>query len=602
MPSRENLDNSPHFQPDARLLESNGIERRGWAGSIISSFFLLFPIVVLALCATFLVSPAGDFPLNDDWIFAKEVETLLTTGRYVASPFSAPMVVAQTLWGTAFAAVFGFSYSVLRASTLVLAVMAAWATAKSAREMGAPPLTSVLAGMTLFCGPIFLTLAYSYNTDVPFLAPLAWSIFFFLRALRGDRIRSWDVFLGSALAAAAFFIRQFGLLVVVAFALTLIVDSKRGEWLKSRTALAALAGPWLLAAAAAVYLNLSSETHYTWTPNVYQQTLHDWMRDNWKYFIQLVAYVGLFTIPLTIPRLIQAMRHRQWTRREWIDFLAGSLVLGVTLHSLVGRQILPMLGNYLRDFGTGVTSLRSVNLPVDLDWQVVHLGDSWWTVITVLAVVSASVIFKEILSAVIIPEPPRRIARRRFLFLALCGILFCCVLLLPYMPGHSDRYVLPAVIPAAIVAAASWKTSGNKNLVTYVISMLLCALFLVFSLVCVHDYMAWNRARWTAIHWLLDEKRVDPLKIDAGYEYQGVYTSAEYMKRNDSQGFWDAGNWWLLDDTYAVSFTPRNGHDEIGRVAYYSYLGRIEPGTDVPWYRKGKRYVLILQRAGRGDE
>jgi hypothetical protein len=97
----------------------------------------------------------------------------------------------------------------------------------------------------------------------------------------------------------------------------------------------------------------------------------------------------------------------------------------------------------------------------------------------------------------------------------------------------------------------------------------------VFSACSVQDYLAWNRARWVAVDRLTDRYGADPLQIDGGYEYNGLHTSDVFMKRNNTSDFRNQGPlaWWVLDDTYAISFLPRAGYQELDRVTYFSALG-----------------------------
>ena len=68
---------------------------------------LFFPLAALMLLTVAMVPPGGDFPLNDDWIYAKTVEGILETGAYEANPYGDPTLIAQAYWGALFCSVFG---------------------------------------------------------------------------------------------------------------------------------------------------------------------------------------------------------------------------------------------------------------------------------------------------------------------------------------------------------------------------------------------------------------------------------------------------------------------------------------------------------------
>src|SRR5215471_11216692 len=66
-------------------------------------------------CASLLIVwPVGNFPLNDDWAFARSVERLLETGNYYPTPWAAMPLLTQTLGGALFCLPAGFSFNALR--------------------------------------------------------------------------------------------------------------------------------------------------------------------------------------------------------------------------------------------------------------------------------------------------------------------------------------------------------------------------------------------------------------------------------------------------------------------------------------------------------
>ena len=82
-------------------------------------------VVILGLwaAASLAVGPAGDFPLNDDWIYGAAVKSLLAgDGILLPGAVRGPTIanlLTQALWGAAFSLPAGFSYTALRLSTLV---------------------------------------------------------------------------------------------------------------------------------------------------------------------------------------------------------------------------------------------------------------------------------------------------------------------------------------------------------------------------------------------------------------------------------------------------------------------------------------------------
>lgn len=83
---------------------------------------LLYPALILLafLALVILVNPFHDYPVQDDWDYARTVAMLLKTGAFERSQIAQASEVASALWGALFAVLFGFSFNTLRFSTLVL--------------------------------------------------------------------------------------------------------------------------------------------------------------------------------------------------------------------------------------------------------------------------------------------------------------------------------------------------------------------------------------------------------------------------------------------------------------------------------------------------
>ena len=127
------------------------------------------------------VPPRADFPLNDDWIYAKVVHHLVETGQYESNPYGDPTFILQAYWGAAFVKLFGFSFDTLRISTLVLGLVAVWSACWCAVEAGLSRRWAFFCGLILLVNPVFMNLSYTFMTDVPLIALSGVAIAGFLR-------------------------------------------------------------------------------------------------------------------------------------------------------------------------------------------------------------------------------------------------------------------------------------------------------------------------------------------------------------------------------------------------------------------------------------
>src|SRR3569833_210222 len=68
----------------------------------------------------FLVNPVGEFPLNDDWSYTLSLQNWYHDHQYHLVGWTSMPLATQLAWGLIFCKTFGFSFTVLRFSTLVL--------------------------------------------------------------------------------------------------------------------------------------------------------------------------------------------------------------------------------------------------------------------------------------------------------------------------------------------------------------------------------------------------------------------------------------------------------------------------------------------------
>ena len=169
---------------------------------------ILVGITGMILATTFLVYSPAEIPIVDDWTYAWSVEHFLHTGELRMLEWSAHYPLAQVLWGALFSQLFGFSFVVLRLSTLVLAWAGLLAFFLTLREVGIRPFPAGLGTLALWCNPVFFMLSHSFMTDVPFVSAMNTAILFYVRWV--NRRRTSDLCLGSVLTLLAFLIRQLG--------------------------------------------------------------------------------------------------------------------------------------------------------------------------------------------------------------------------------------------------------------------------------------------------------------------------------------------------------------------------------------------------------
>jgi hypothetical protein len=539
---------------------------------------LLIPLATLAVITVLLVSPVGNFPLIDDFFHYESVQTLLESRTFELHPFQVTTFFAQALYGAFVSLLFGLDYTVLRISTLVLAFIGAWAAAKCARSYGAPHGAALLCGALLFINPIYLTLAYTFMTEVPFTAVITLSGLFFLRALQTEKAH--HIALGTLFAVLAFFIRQFGPLMIIAYVAALVCGwvfcgnrVPRRVWIA--LLVSCVLGGGLIAAWS--FTRPTTESTDSWLGIITEVSILEriW-RATWYTFVA-AAYIGLFSLPLLAGRAVLVLTRNETWRLGRIAMVALFVVVAFGLFLTgPGMTRLPFMPSILHDLGTGSLYLSDAK-HISPRTGAFSIGPLWWP-ITLAAVLMAGILFTDSLTAW--RKRTRQgqaeadlVRTSQSFFLFFWGFLFVARFM-PFLPGGTgDRYLLPTFAAASIWAVTTIRLDANR-LARIATAAALLGMYGI-SIACVHDYLAWNRARWEALDWLQAEQHASPNQIDGGYEFNGSYTLEEFRACHEVDRWGEFGDpgWWVVEDQFAINFRPREGFEVIREFPYHAWLG-----------------------------
>jgi 4-amino-4-deoxy-L-arabinose transferase-like glycosyltransferase len=501
-----------------------------------------------------LAKPIGDFPINDDWVYGLSVKALLETGRFTLPSPSWTNLLPQAYWGALFCLPFGFSFTALRISTLVLGLVGVWATFATTRELGADRRIGLLAAALVAANPLYFSLANTFMTDVPFCAVSAASLYFLVRWARHMRRR--DALIGLAIAMVAILIRQAGIVLPAGFAVAYIVI--RGP--KPRTiAIAALP----LVIGALLHFGFQAWLHATGSTPAGEPPLAETVLNNLRKpilvparLLVLLSYTGLFLLPA-----LAVVAKRAWSvsdarrqRSTGVLFVAAFAVCAASIVA-IGKPM-PFIDNVLNDFGGGPLTLTDTyfygrNLPVVPPW----LSTAW-----VLVSLAAFIGFALFVCLVVYgvrharARPVRTGSTPAMILIGTCAIAYTVLAVLA-LRFFYDRYVLFLLLAAAlflaIVAAATPSDDGSRgsNVLLAAIVLALAA----FSTVVTRDHLEWNRARWAATSDLL-ASGIPRTSIDGGYEFNGWLGYDFHYQAKPGKS-----PWWVIDDEYTIASGPMPG-------------------------------------------
>ena len=542
-----------------------------------SSLALPGGLLAVWTCAWMVTWPFGNFPLNDDWVYALAVRSILETSRFsLPSPATAD-VVAQAYWGALFCLPAGFSFDALRLSTFVLGGMGVLSVFMLVRELGGGRGTAMFAALSLVANPLYLGLSASFMTDVPFTAVAAASLWMHVRGVR----RESTAWLAAALAAAlaAMLIRQFGLALFLAYGVGHLLRSRWSvrSWMFAvlpviaATSLQVGYEHWLVATGRSGALPIPLPVVL---PHAEPQAVVRII----QYGSKTLLYLGLCAAPFL---LWSCGRPR---RRAVAGGSALALVLMAFMFAM--NSELPRFGNVLVPSGMGPVTLRDswvlgLNMP-----PVTAAIRMVWLMLSALACAG--------MAAVLITGA--RMARRVFAgfsldhrrqaampatMLVFLGAYFAGLMLIATLadpPNVFDRYVLPMLAPTYVLVLLQGGSVMPRwhNFASIGASVLL-VFFAAGSVLVTHDYLAWNRARWQATDALV-RAGVSPRRIDGGYEFNGwLLHSLDYVQKPGKS------IWWVDDDEYVVASGPMRGYAEVAR-------------TQVGRWATGPSAVVVLRR------
>jgi 4-amino-4-deoxy-L-arabinose transferase-like glycosyltransferase len=500
-----------------------------------------------------IVQPAGNFPLNDDWQYAYPVMKLIEEGRLMMQGVFAPNIILQVGWGSLFCWLGGsFDYTWLRYSTLALAFASSILFYLMADQLGVGARRALLGSLVLSTMPLFFNLSFSFMTDVPFLCLSLSAAFAFMRYLHMPK---WKNLVGVLLlSTAAFLIRQPGILFLPVAGLWMIWE-KRGNRFSCFFALGCMllsvliyftyrdgVRPWLGIA----------DNFFPVSSLFFEEFIHrpfNFLATLFKRGVKTWIYLGFFSLPL-LPFLW--LRILPLLRKQRMLIVLLAVNLGGFLLLVYVDKIFPFGGNVLYNWGLGpellsdVYTLQINNTP-QLPTFVMYL-------LHLIAQGSATLLCWAIFENW---STYTTLQKQYFRFLILFNLAY-----VPLMSIFSffDRFLLFSIASFFLLLLPLLQ---NSRAAGRYIPLLV---FAAFSLLATRDYLAWNRAKAQAFGWLVAAD-IPFSKMDAGFEYNGLYNYQEEKTTDGQKSYW-----WVEDDEWMISFGPVPGYETRHTVPYRRWL------------------------------
>lgn len=576
-----------------------GFFRRYWPALVLAAFWL-FNLAFVGV--------SGNFPLNDDWIYAESVEHLLKSGqlRLLAC---APACIFHILAGAAVCNFTGFSYEVLRLVGFAWAIAASFFMYGASRELRVSKSMSAFLTLCFSANPIFLCLAFSFMTDTPAIALTLAYLFFLLKGIRTDNRL---FYLASALSLiAGTCVRQnLGLMAVINVCIFAVFALRKKFSPTFFVGLVIL--PAVTAYAADKWMLSTNDFNslYVWYKGMASAQIAHMIHAPSRLIPPLIqiageicAYLGLFFLPVlalflpTIANLFSGRRDAG-INPAWPTVSAAAIVFSFCKFILAENRWMPFNQNILRIPAVGAHTILGINHAAlsmkwkqALTWVSAFAGFVFMTLMLDCLYRTVLLLWRQTFGTRSFPKGFRFALSAASVFLLFLFQFAFTSLQSTF--SDLDRYYLFPGLAAILALGLSLKYHRVVGKKMMLIAMPLFLLLFAYSTSATQDMMSWNRARWQAIS-ALEQQGVPYEKIEGGAEYNYardpmlfknlILHETFYELTHRGEAPRDQWRWWSVhEEDYIISFSPVPGYDIVARNKYWSALA-------------GEREILTLKK------
>lgn len=465
--------------------------------------------IAVVLLAILSIWPFCDMAFIDDWSYAFMALKAARTGHLVFNGWSAPMLGIQAFWGAAWIRLAGFSFNLLRVSTLPFVAGCTYLLYRLLHSCGLTRQMVVLGVLGTLTSPLFLPLEASFMSDIPALfflllcfwccqrivesathrRFLAWSFLLFVSGLLGGTIRQTD------------WLAPFVIFPVLA--LTAPKSRRLALW-----------SFWLIGGASAALLDLWLNSQ----PNYYSLPIlntHSWLVIFICTFLN-TATLSIELLSLMLP-ILCLTPWRKWrrVRFRWIavTFVLFGMVYLASFLITKARPIQLIAGNIVTQWGLLIPGTEIPGAKKLVLWYPVQL----------VIVGVATTLFILLVRAW--PEPPISLLRRSLStssrvfivpYVAFAGVYLASATTRSLSLSAFDRYLIPVFPLAIILVLMALQTLGIRRV--SVLSAALSFVFAAWGVAATHDYFAESRARLKATNQVVSSG-VPRRLVSGGLEY-----------------------------------------------------------------------------------
>jgi hypothetical protein len=542
---------------------------------------LAVPLALFGLMIL-LVRPWGNYPLNDDWIYARILQRFVKTGKFVFDHDTGAAFIGQGLIASPIVHLFGFSHTNLRLLTMAFSGLLLFLVWWLLSYAGVRPRIKAIALCLLIANPIFAYVSMTFMTDIyGYTLALLGAVWWFAGRRTADcrkiaPLVSWGAAVGSGLAiGASFWIRQYCVMVYPALLGAAILNVwSSGDWRRLRSSIPRLAGSASVFAVVIRAYFIFARQGATVPMADYSSRL-----ERMRTFAPVasaiaagifITYMTLFFFPLLAGFRMRTVGRKLLTAGGVLaaaGVLSALAMIGIPSHAVDLHPRFPFLSNIVNNGGIGPILLPDVQFPHLA--PVPHWPAAVWIVIECLLLAgNAFWVLAIPPSWRLLREAKHRYAGELVWFGYLFALASLTVTIQVDKLAIFDRYYLPEFLGLLLALSVSLDkpaTERERHGPSWRLAAAVLPLAL-FTTAGLHDYFRWNDIRWAFFEDAM-RQGVSPLNLQAGYEPNGWAGYSPYIENTPPPACigpcqCDQG-WFCRDDSYRVGMSVYGNYEVI---------------------------------------
>jgi len=532
--------------------------------------------LLLSLCAGFFIGPTGEFPLNDDWQYARVAKTFADQNAIHVDVPVAPSLVLQSIVGGVTIRSFGFSHFKLRLLSFCFGLFLLFLMDRILNQAKVEARWRFLALANLSLNPLFLHFQWSFMTELYGFAVQLSGLWIWLKSR--ERKSQLGQILAIAVIATSFWVRQFCVMLIPClFVADFFLERKNKgfylRWAASTFISVAIVGTYFY------WVKASGNFKPQFAFPLSQLVDPDaglWLAQTYVFSMYFLFFLAPFLIPFLTK--YKELAKRDFWRWGAVVFLLICVGVGHrwTIKGHAGynpksafNQLMPYLGNVITPLGVGPITTTDVYIE---ESSKLDSPKIFWSIVTlVLFLLLPTLIFlaREIKSKA-------KLGSEKVWVLIFSSAVLINVLLAvqAYHRAVFDRYYFPSYLGGLLLL--SWIGSRAKISPKVWKSALGVQMVMgLWAVLGMHDYFRWNEARWKIVE--IADQSGKLAQLDGGYEVNGIlhYDGWGNVKPDVRQSCGPKEEFFCARLPFQISWSVPSGATLLNEVEIQSILYRF---------------------------